>query len=308
MRMGFAEGASNLDVLGGWSDPLRTSSAAKSGSPMARDEQLGAIFRQMRAVVGLNEIAIARLVGTDLTVIMDLEAGIGEGLPKWPELVRIVERYASLAGVDPSPIMTRLMQISMPAPPRVAHAAPLAMPTAGLPVPPLSDRFAPPRAGAPASPATAPVAPGYKRRADAVPPVRVGRAQPPIGTRPAVRAAAEAPMPMPRVLTTPSSAAAAAEDLEEVATVPPPRKTARWMRVASGPFALVLILAGLYFAVLQLPRVAYASIGYFPSRLQGPVRNVVDLAILQTAAVRDGLRWIDVGDPRIRKTDRLKGQ
>lgn len=115
-------------------------------------------------------------------------------------------------------------------------------------------------------------------------------------------------MTLPRVLTAPASASAGAEDIEEVAEVPPPRKTARWMRIASGPFALVLLLAGLYFAVLQLPRVAYASIGYFPSRLQGAVRNVVDLAILQTSAVRDGLRWIDVGDPRIRKTDRLKGQ
>jgi hypothetical protein len=71
---------------------------------------------------------------------------------------------------------------------------------------------------------------------------------------------------------------------------------------------MLALLVAAYFAVQQLPRVAYASIGYFPIRLQGSVRNVIDLAILQTAAVRDGLKWVDIGDPRMRKNDRLKTQ
>lgn len=296
MRLGFAEGALGMDAFGGWTGQQQTSrQGGRQGRTVAstgHDQQLGAIFRQMRAVVGMNEVGVARLLGTDLSVVMDLEAGIGEGLPAWPELVRIVERYGAIAGVDPSPLITRLMQISVP--PATSRPAMMPRPpsvVAIAPVPALAERFAPP----PLVPAARlhPVAPPSSRDAD-----RRLRSSPQVQQPTVLAKYAGDRRAQP--------AAVDAEVVEAAVGHIVPRARRRWVAKAAGPLAVVVLLVGLYPAVMQLPRVAYASIGYFPARLQGSVRNVIDLAVLQTAAVRDGLRWVDVGDPRVRKTDRLK--
>lgn len=234
---------------------------------------------------------------------------MGEGLPAWPDLVRIVERYASIAGVDPSPIVMRLMQLSMPtSPPRAMGAPPVPrLPTASFAPPPrdLVDRFQPPRppvglpkAGLPTTqrstqeiPRRPAVAPAASAAATSV--AATARIAAHLQSLPS-----RAPPPPP-----------VATDVDEVVgEAPPPRRRRRWLSRAGAPAILLALLLGVYFAVLELPRAAYATVGYFPVRLQTSVRNVIDLAIHQTSAVRDGLRWIDVGDPRVRKTDRLKSQ
>jgi hypothetical protein len=96
-------------------------------------------------------------------------------------------------------------------------------------------------------------------------------------------------------------------DAEVVAVKSAPPRRRRLGRVG-GPVVLLCLLIGGYFAIQHVPRVAYESVGYFPRRLHEPVRNIIDLAVLHTAAVKDGLRWIDVGDPRLRKGDRLKSR
>lgn len=284
-----------MDAFGGWLGKSQDSRRRDALAPASKDEQLGAIFRQMRAVVGLNEVALARLIGTDLSVIMDLEAGIGEGLPRWPDLVRIVERYASVAGVDPSPIITRLMQISLPmAPPQhmVAPSASLPIETGPSAIPDLAGRFAPPRPHAVQK---------LPSRNDATHrPVAIAASPRAVAT--AVPRTAAMARPVTKHVPSP---VAEADDVPGEAQAPRRRW---WLSRTSGLAVLLVLLLGFYFAVLELPRAAYTSVAYFPARLQEPVRKVIDLAIQQTSAVRDGLRWIDVGDPRIRKTDRQKSQ
>lgn len=306
MRMGFAEGPAGVDAFGGWGDRLQVPRVSTAAMMPARDEQLAAIFRQMRAVVGLNEGALARLLGTDISVIMDLEAGIADGLPAWPDLVRIIERYASIAGVDPSPIVTRLMQISLPPAPPPSLVAPRMTNPAPPPVfeggpPPFVERFAPPRAVAPAGAA---LVTRLAATAGVVTPSRAASGRPP------ATAASRVPLPpasIPGRQTdiAPRIDAPRIDDAEIAESAKPARRRRRWLSRAGAPLFLLAFSVGVYFAVMQLPRVAYAAVGLFPARLQEPVRNVIDLAIVQTAAVRDGLKWIDVGDPRLRKSNRL---
>ena len=43
-----------------------------------------------------------------------------------------------------------------------------------------------------------------------------------------------------------------------------------------------------------------------PDRLEIPVRAGLEYLVLLTAPSRDGLRWIEVGDPQMRKADKLQ--
>ncbi len=74
------------------------------------DAELGQIFIRMRGITGLGVWDMARKVGTDPTVIANLEAGALDALPDWTEVVRIVEAYAGLAQVDGRPILSRMLQ------------------------------------------------------------------------------------------------------------------------------------------------------------------------------------------------------
>jgi len=304
MRMGFAEGATSVEALNGWVGsptlargretlPVRGTAL---GTVLGRDEQLGAVFRQMRAVTGLNEAALARKLGTDVSVIMDLEAGIADGLPAWRELAAIVERLAFVTAVDPSPILTRLMQVS-PAASGVEPAIARRPPFAAMPPPMLPGALpvrvpAPPPAVVSGVVTTRPVSAAggngvhRSRNADRSATLPVSIAQAPNQSRPV-----HAP--------TASSGSV-------VARGPLPRGR-RISRLAGAVVLLGLLLGG-YLAMQNLPRFAYQSVGYFPRRLHESVRNIIDLAVLHTSAVKDGLRWIDVGDPRLRKGDRLKSR
>jgi hypothetical protein len=64
----------------------------------------------------------------------------------------------------------------------------------------------------------------------------------------------------------------------------------------------VTVLASLAFLA---PAPVYRLISLLPPSLAGPVRNGWDHPVLYMAPRRDGLRWIDVGDPRLRKVDKL---
>jgi hypothetical protein len=63
---------------------------------------------------------------------------------------------------------------------------------------------------------------------------------------------------------------------------------------------IALILLVTQTAVLE------AAVGQLPPSMKRFVRGAQDYVIVQFAPVRDGLRWIDVDDPRTRRGDKLQ--
>jgi hypothetical protein len=82
-----------------------------------------------------------------------------------------------------------------------------------------------------------------------------------------------------------------------------------WARFwpATAASAVVLGLAsGFYWAAFARPAVLMAAINMLPAALAGPVRSAMDGVVTLSAPRRDGLRWIEVDDPRTRKADKLR--
>jgi hypothetical protein len=50
----------------------------------------------------------------------------------------------------------------------------------------------------------------------------------------------------------------------------------------------------------------YRAIALLPDPVRSAARAGLDYVVLITASHRDGLRWIEVGDPRLRKADKLQ--
>jgi hypothetical protein len=67
---------------------------------------------------------------------------------------------------------------------------------------------------------------------------------------------------------------------------------------------LVLVLIGLMLHFWPGP--LYGGARLLPAWASPAVRSALDLAVLQMAPRRDGLRWVAVGDPRLRKSDKLQ--
>lgn len=80
--------------------------AASPGSARGRtDEQLAAIFQDMRKVAGLTPGQLAKRLNTRLSTIAALENGAIGALPEWPETGRVITDYASLVQIDPGPLL-----------------------------------------------------------------------------------------------------------------------------------------------------------------------------------------------------------
>jgi len=77
---------------------------------------------------------------------------------------------------------------------------------------------------------------------------------------------------------------------------------ARRMLVLSAP---PVVVAALSYWASTAPAPLYRGISLLPSSVAGPARAGLDSFVLYSAPRRDGLRWIDVGDPRLRKVDKL---
>jgi hypothetical protein len=80
------------------------------------------------------------------------------------------------------------------------------------------------------------------------------------------------------------------------------RRRARRLFAFSAPVAIAA--AALYFAQAA-PAPIYRAIAMLPQPVAGGVRSVMDGVVLIFAPRRDGLRWVDIGDPRLRKVDKL---
>jgi hypothetical protein len=66
------------------------------------------------------------------------------------------------------------------------------------------------------------------------------------------------------------------------------------------------LLAGVAILAQVMPGPVYRMVGLLPGGLNASVRAGLDYVTLLTAPRRDGLKWIEVSDPRLRKADKLQ--
>jgi DNA-binding XRE family transcriptional regulator len=114
-----------------------------------------------------------------------------------------------------------------------------------------------------------------------------------------------APPAAPRVLRSVRSVRTAppAVPAQPTRTHPPGRRhRARTLFALSAPIAL---LAGVAILAQVMPGPIYRVVGWLPRAIESPLRAGLDYLVLLTAPRRDGLKWIEVGDPQLRKADKL---
>jgi transcriptional regulator with XRE-family HTH domain len=80
-------------------------------------------------------------------------------------------------------------------------------------------------------------------------------------------------------------------------------RRARNLFVLTAPIAF---LAGAIYVVQAVPGEVYRAIRLLPAPIAAPVRTGFDYFLLLTAPRREGLRWLETGDPRLRKADKLQ--
>ena len=81
------------------------------------------------------------------------------------------------------------------------------------------------------------------------------------------------------------------------------RRTVRTLFALSAPIAVV---AGVALLAQVVPGPVYRGVGLLPGFIESPARAGLDYVMLLTAPRREGLKWIEVGDPRVRKADKLQ--
>jgi hypothetical protein len=216
---------------------------------------------------------LATRLATSGAVIAALEAGDERGLPPWPETVRVVTSFLGLAGIDARPVLRAIEAQQQRLP--VRPAAPLIRPAPAAP----RGHLPPGRALVPVS--AAPL------------PARVAAA-------PAAVAATE---PEPPGLVARLGAAVArlrpsGRDLIGKARGVLAERTVRRSLAGLGAAAMLALLA--WTSMLQAAVVTLAP------PLAGVVRHVHEFIVVQMAPEREGLRWIEVADPRSRRGDKLQ--
>jgi transcriptional regulator with XRE-family HTH domain len=117
---------------------------------------------------------------------------------------------------------------------------------------------------------------------------------------------ASPPPPPPRVLR-PKERTAGSPDVAEAepeSTRPSRRRRrARTLFAFSSPLAFLL---GVAILAQLMPGLVYRAVGLLPGVIESPARAGMDYVMLLTATRREGLKWIEVGDPRLRKADKLQ--
>ena len=81
------------------------------------------------------------------------------------------------------------------------------------------------------------------------------------------------------------------------------RRRARALFALSAPVAL---LAAVVYLAHAAPRPVYRAVALLPDPVESAARAGLDYLVLLTAPRREGLRWVEVGDPRVRKADKLQ--
>ena len=129
-------------------------------------------------------------------------------------------------------------------------------------------------------------------------------------------ARAAATMPLPAAIVPTSSgrsvrqtshgAKTAASSKSERSTNRSPSPFRRRTRALFALSAPIALLAALVYVAHAAPRPVYRFIALLPAPAGPAVRASLDYLVLLTAPRREGLWWIEVSDPRLRKADKLK--
>jgi hypothetical protein len=286
-----------------------------AGNQPMFDVELGRIFLRMRTLLGISLWDMARLVGGEPTVIANLEAGAISALPPWPELTRLIDAYASHTGIDPQPILSRLLRLQ-PAPqaPTLQHLEP------GPLTEPRMTQMSPRVLSSGASGTSE----GHQFAVTYQPPQSdstTTRMQPNSQTSPlnlTYHAAVTTAPPRtktPRSIVNAPALATLAEVIEVTgpissgvrrATLSTTRGFGRLARrnILSMSF-LLLFPAGLLLAARFTPTLLYGVVSPLPALIGAPLHGGINYLVGILAPVRDGLTWIDIDDPRARKSDKL---
>lgn len=255
----------------------------------------------IREAQGLSREQMASRVGGHPMAIAALEEGALQDLPAWPETRRIVDQWVSGAGLDSRPALSALGA---------------ALATCGRPAPP------------PSPPSAQTIAAELERttrrdRQVAVegPSEVAGRSRPrampppPAGITPPVARGPERVSPPPRQTGTKALGLMRRSGKMVARAIPvirrpslgrlafglPPSRPIRWA-------VIVLILAAMGTSATQTRVVAGAlsHLPHLPAPAGNAMRSISDFFAVRFAPVRNGHRWIDVGDPRSRRSDKLR--
>lgn len=85
-----------------------------------------------------------------------------------------------------------------------------------------------------------------------------------------------------------------------------PRRRVRRARTLFAVSAPLVVIAAAMYGAHTAPAPVYRTIAMLPAPFSGTARSVMDNFLLLSAPRREGLRWIDIGDPRLRKVDKLQ--
>lgn len=217
----------------------------------------------------------AERLHTRLAVIDALERGDFRRLPPWPETVVVVSGFTALAGIDPRPVLTaiRAELETKIIDARIADALP--------------SRSQP----SPAPAAASKVTPGWPALQKTI---AEGVASGQRGARVLAKTGIEAASKgMDRVR-------AAHGNAPQLANVRLPGRTPVAVSLAV-TLSLVLMVTFGTSGALQ------AAVSGLPEPISGAFRSFHDYLLHATSTKKNGLVWIDVSDPRSRKTDKLPG-
>lgn len=111
--------------------------------------------------------------------------------------------------------------------------------------------------------------------------------------------------PLLRIRDRARGAAIRREDWRETA----PRRRRRARRLARALFAIsapVALFGGLLWLAQTQPSLIFGAVNALPKPAARALRPAAEYVVVQVAPRREGLRWIEVADPRSRKADKLR--
>lgn len=250
-------------------DGFQQASAAGVRQDSSGLTEIGSLFRQLRQVLGLSLPQVASLLQTRIDTVSALERGDVPALPEWSETARIVSRYTALAQIDAGPALSLLRRN-------------------------LEQRG---RTGAGTKP---------RQRQKDVP----ARGKEPSERWNVFKAAflqpfAEAASSLTRRL---AQLVAEMRDIDAPDAPRPSRFSRLYLNVprldarkTAGLVAALFVIVG-YFAQGSALQASLATLHPPIAKLMRGAQNYL---FHRSAPVRDGLRWIEVDDPRSRKADKL---
>lgn len=267
--------------------------------------EAGILFRRIREVAGLSLVQTAQRLHTFPSVIDALERGEFDRLPPWPETVVVVSGYTALAGIDPRPVLAairagldhKIIDVQASDVPSVPGRPALQRPALQKALP---SKQLPPRRPLPtqaqAAPAANVAAPAAKATAANAEPrgailrqsASNARLSLHLLTNFAVLAAGQRLSPL----------VARTMALPVLARVAPP-----WRMPVALSLAVTLPLAAIVIFGGSNP--LHAAVSSLPAPISGAYRSVEDYVLRSLATEKNGLVWIEVSDPRTRKTDKL---